>query len=76
MEKKYGRNHILYANMEYKPQKETSIDFHGPLVIFKTWLLESSYFGSPDLAPPGLQKVSINPRRGDIHESVDVLMYS
>lgn len=76
MEKEYGRNHIPYANMEYKPQKETSTNFHSPLAIFKTWLLESFYFGSPDLAPPGLQKVSINPHPGDIHASVDTLMYS
>lgn len=76
MEKEYGRNNIPYANMEYKPQKEKSINFQSPLAIFKTWLLEPFYFGSPDLAPPGLQKVSINPHPGDIHESADILMYS
>lgn len=50
--------------------------FYNPQVNFKTCLLTSSYFGSPDLTPPGLQKVSINPHPGDIHEFVDILVYS
>lgn len=52
-----------------------SMNFHDPLVNFKTGD-QNFPFGSPDLTPPDLQKVSINPHPGDIHEFVDILMYS
>lgn len=42
----------------------------------KTRLLESSHYDSPGSTPLGLQKVSIHPHPGDIHEFVDILMYS
>ena len=66
--------HVPIWNTSQK--NRLSMNFHRPLANFNTWVLESSYFGSPDLTPPGLQKVSINPHPGDIHESVGILMYS
>ena len=65
-----------YPRVDPDCRGRTDMRFHDPSGKFRNASPDIFYFGSPDLTPPGLQKVSISPRPGDSHTFVDILVYS